>query len=309
MKTILLTGASGQVGWELCRTLAPLGKIVTPTSRELDLADPDAIRRVMREVRPHLIVNPAAYTAVDRAETEPDLAMAINGIAPGILAEEAKRMHAALVHFSTDYVFDGSKPGPYRETDPANPVSHYGRSKLAGEEAIRAVDLPHLIFRTSWVYGTRGKNFMRTILRLAAERDSLKVVDDQIGAPTLSRMIAESASLAIARWCPMSANQSPLADLSGTYHLTNAGQVSWHGMACAILEEYESRREYRNWPRLGLTPDAIQPITTAEYPTAAQRPVNSVLDNAKLARAFGLELPDWREGLQMAVDEAATLMT
>jgi dTDP-4-dehydrorhamnose reductase len=308
MKTILLTGASGQVGWELRRALAPLGRIVTPSSRDLDLADPDAIRRVLRDVRPHLIVNPAAYTAVDKAETEIDLAMAINGTAPGIIAEEAKRMHAALVHFSTDYVFDGSKPGPYRETDPTNPVSSYGRSKLAGEEAIRAVDLPHLIFRTSWVYGARGKNFMRTILRLAAERDALKVVDDQVGAPTRSRKIAETTALAIARWCPMSANQAPLADLSGTYHLTNAGQLSWHGVACAILEEYEAVREYRNWPRLALTTQAIQPITTAEYPTAAQRPANSVLDNAKLAKAFGVELPDWRECLQMAVDEMATMV-
>lgn len=308
MKTILLTGASGQVGWELRRALAPLGRVATPSSRELNLADPDAIRRVLRDVRPHLIVNPAAYTAVDKAETEIDLAMAINGTAPGIIAEEAKRMHAALVHYSTDYVFDGTKPGPYRETDPTNPVSSYGRSKLAGEEAIRAVGLPHLILRTSWVYGARGKNFMRTILRLAAERDALNVVSDQIGAPTWSRMIAETTVLTIARWCPMSTNQAPLTDLSGIYHLTNAGQVSWHGVACAILEEYEAVREYRNWPRLALTPQAIQPITTAEYPTAAQRPANSVLDNTRLTKAFGVELPDWRECLQMTIDESATLM-
>lgn len=307
MKKILLTGASGQVGWELKRSLAPLGRVIAPDSRELNLADPDAIRRVLRDVRPHLVVNPAAYTAVDRAESEAELAMAINGVAPGVLAEEAKRMHAALVHFSTDYVFDGTKPGPYRETDPTNPVSSYGNSKLAGEEAIRAVDVPHLILRTSWVYGARGKNFMRTILRLGAERESLKVVDDQVGAPTLSRLIAETTALAIARWCPMSNNQAPLADLSGIYHLTNAGQVSWHGVACAIVEEYEARREYRNWPRLALSPQDIQPITTAEYPTAAARPANSVLDNSKLARAFGLEMPDWREGLKMAMDETATL--
>ncbi len=308
MKKILLTGASGQVGWELKRTLAPLGQVIAPSSQELDLANPDAIRRVLREVRPHLIVNPAAYTAVDRAEEEVDLAMAINGTAPGIMAEEAKRMHAALVHFSTDYVFDGAKPGPYRETDPTSPLGSYGRSKLAGEEAIRAFDLPHLIFRTSWVYGARGKNFMRTILRLAGERDALKVVDDQLGAPTWSRMIAETTAVAITRWCPMSNNQSPLGELSGIYHLTNAGQVSWHGVACAILEEYEARREYRNWPRLPLIPQAIQPITTAEYPTPAKRPANSVLDNAKLVRAFGVEMPDWRECLQMAVDEMATMV-
>jgi len=307
MKKILLTGASGQVGWELRRALAPLGQVIAPNSRELDLANPDTIRRVLRDVRPHLIVNPAAYTAVDRAEDEVDLAMAINGTAPGVLAEEARRMHAALVHFSTDYVFDGSKPGSYRETDPTNPLGSYGRSKLAGEEAIRAVDVPHLILRTSWVYGVRGKNFMRTILRLAGERDALSVVDDQVGAPTWSRMIAEATALTIARWCPMSNNQAPLAELCGTYHLTNVGQVSWHGVACAILEEYEAVREYRNWPRLMLTPQAIQPITTAEYPTPAKRPANSVLDNGKLARAFGVEMPEWREGLRMVVDEMATL--
>ncbi len=307
MKTILLTGLSGQVGWEMRRSLAPLGKIITPSCRELDLADPDAIRRVVREVRPHFIVNPAAYTAVDRAETEAAAALAINGVAPGILAEEARRMHAALVHFSTDYVFDGTKPGPYRETDAVNPESVYGRSKLAGEEAIRAVDLPHLIFRTSWVYGARGKNFMRTILRLAAERESLKVVDDQVGAPTWSRMIAETVSLAVSRWCPAGVAQSPLAELSGTYHLTCAGQVSWHGLACAIVDLYEAQREYRNWPRLRLTSRDIQPISSSEYPTEAKRPANSILDNSKLGKAFGLELPYWHETLDLVMKEEAAI--
>lgn len=299
MKTILLTGANGQVGWELQRSLAPLGRVVAVTSKTLDLADPDAIRRVLRDVRPHLIVNPAAYTAVDKAETESDLAMAVNGTAPGILAEEAKRMHAALVHFSTDYVFDGTKPGPYRETDPTNPVSSYGRSKLAGEEAIRAVGLPHMIFRTSWVYGARGKNFMLTILRLARERGSLRVVDDQLGAPTWSRMIAEVTAQALAA--------GNIEALSGTYHLTSAGSASWHAVACAMVEEYKARLEPHGWPSLMLGPEHIEAIATEQYPTPAKRPANSVLDSSKLAKALGLELPDWRDGLGKVLDEAATL--
>lgn len=298
MKTILLTGVSGQVGWELRRTLAPLGKIVAPTSAELNLADPDNIRRIVRDIRPHLIVNPAAYTAVDRAESEAALAMAINGTAPGILAEEAKRMHAMLVHYSTDYVFDGTKPGPYRETDPTNPMSVYGQTKLAGEEAIRAVDVPHLILRTSWVYGTRGRNFVLTILRLANDRHELNVVDDQIGAPTWSRMIAETSALILAH--------ADVPSVSGTYHLTATGTTSWYGVACAIIEEYRARREAANWPVLRLQRQNIAPITTDQYPTAAKRPANSVLDNSKLSRTFGLELPEWRDSLQLALDEAAT---
>lgn len=299
MKTILLTGASGQVGWELRRTLAPLGKVVAPSSAELNLADPDSIRRVVREIRPHLIVNPAAYTAVDRAESEPELAMAVNGTAPGILAEEAKRMHAMLVHYSTDYVFDGSKPGPYRETDPVNPVSSYGRSKLAGEEAMRAVGVPHLILRTSWVYGMRGKNFVLTILRLANERHALDVVNDQIGSPTWSRMIAGTSALILAH--------DDLESASGIYHLSCAGSTSWHGVACAVIEEYRARREAAGWPVLRLQLQNIAPIATDQYPTAAKRPANSVLDNSKLAKVFGLELPDWQNCLQMALDDAASL--
>ena len=300
MKTILLTGASGQVGWELRRTLAPLGRVIAPSSAELDLADADAICRIVREVRPHLIVNPAAYTAVDKAESESGSAMAVNGVAPGILAEEAKRMHAKLVHYSTDYVFDGTKPGPYRENDSPGPVSSYGRSKLAGEEAIRAAGLPHLIFRTGWVYGARGKNFMLTMLRLAKERDALRVVADQFGAPTWSRMIAEATALAIVRW-------QSAADLSGVFHLTNAGQTSWHGFAQAILREYQARQAERSWPPLKASPQAIAAITAEQYPTPAQRPANSVLDNTKLRETFGLELPDWQDALVLVMEEAATL--
>jgi dTDP-4-dehydrorhamnose reductase len=299
LRTILLTGVSGQVGWELRRTLAPLGRVVAPSSAELNLADPDAIRRITREVRPHLIVNPAAYTAVDKAETEPELATAVNGIAPGVLAEEAKRMHAMLVHYSTDYVFDGSMPGAYRENDPTCPVSSYGCSKLAGEEAIRAAGLPHLILRTSWVYGARGKNFMRTILRLAQEQEALKVVDDQIGAPTWSRMIAEATALAL--------TNADLEAVAGTYHLTCAGSTSWHGFARAIVEEYRLRAEADGVSHLKLRPDAIEAIPSIQYPTPAKRPANSVLDNGKLAKIFGLELPDWRECLGMVLDETATL--
>jgi dTDP-4-dehydrorhamnose reductase len=299
LKTILLTGANGQVGWELRRTLPPLGRVVALSQEQLDLADPDSIRRALREVRPHLIVNPAAYTAVDKAESEPELAMAVNGVAPGILAEEARRMHASLVHYSTDYVFDGGKPGPYRETDAANPVSVYGRTKLAGEEAIRAVGLPHLILRTSWVYGARGRNFLLTILRLANDRHELNVVDDQIGSPTWSRMIAEATAQMLAR--------GDVDAVSGTYHLSCAGSVSWHGVACAILEEYRMLREAAGWPALRLQPQNIAAISTAEYPTAARRPANSLLDNGKLARTFGLELPDWRDCLRMALDEAASV--
>jgi dTDP-4-dehydrorhamnose reductase len=299
VKTILLTGGSGQVGWELQRTLAPLGKVYAPSSQELDLADADAIVRVMRQVRPHLVVNAGAYTAVDQAESEPERAMAINGTAPGVLAQEAKRMHAALVHFSTDYVFDGSKSSPYRETDPVHPLSSYGRSKLAGEEAIRAVGVPHLILRTSWVYGVRGRNFLLTVLRLAQERNTLSVVNDQIGAPTWSRMIAQATALALAR--------GNLAEVSGTYHLSNAGAVSWYGLARAILEEYRARLQSRGWPSLMLVPPALVPITSEHYPAKAKRPANSVLDNGKLEKTFGLRLPDWRESLGMALEEVATV--
>ena len=224
---VLLLGKNGQVGWELARTLAPLGHVVALNSLELNLADPDAIRGKIRELEPEIIVNAAAHTAVDKAESEPDLAMKINGDAPGLLAEEARRLDSLLVHYSTDYVFDGKKQGCYSENDPTRPQNVYGKTKLAGEEAIRASGAKHLIFRTSWVYSMRGRNFLLTVLRLAQEREELKVIDDQIGAPTWCRMIAEATSLAIARF---------QGDLSGTYHMTAGGSTSWHGFAAAILE-------------------------------------------------------------------------
>jgi dTDP-4-dehydrorhamnose reductase len=292
--TILLTGANGQVGYELQHALAVLGNVIALERSQLDLSDADAIRRVVREIKPDLIVNPAAYTAVDKAEAEPELAMVINAVAPGVLAEEAVRLDAPLVHYSTDYVYDGAKSSPYVETDSTNPLSVYGKSKLAGENAIRAVGLPHLMLRTSWVYGARGKNFLRTILRLAAEREQLRVVSDQIGAPTWSRSIAEATLVALNNW-----NEG----LSGTYHLTCAGQTSWYGFAREIVKEYEMRCASRGWPKLRTTVAAIKAIKTTEYPTPAPRPANSRLDCTKIKHDFPVAVPDWREALRQVLDD------
>ena len=288
-KKILLTGIQGQVGQSLQQPLSRLGEVVGLDRQQLDLADRDEIRRVIREVCPDLIVHPAAYTAVDRAEAEPDLAFAINAVAPGIIAEEASRIGAMLVHYSTDYVYDGSKDAPYVESDPANPLSIYGKSKLMGEDAIRAVGLPHLILRTSWVYGPYGKNFMKTIIRLATERDALRVVADQFGAPTSSLSIAEATAAMILRW---------QAGLSGTYHLTNGGCTSWHGFAQAILASYEALRADKGWPVLRVKPDDVVAITTADYPTPAARPANSCLDGSKLRQTFGIDVPEWKAALE-----------
>lgn len=287
MKRILLTGRNGQVGWELERTLAPLGEVSAHDRATLDLADPDRLRAAVRATRPDIIVNAAAYTAVDKAETEPDLAMAINGTAPGILAEEAKRLGALLVHYSTDYVFDGTQDAPYTEDDTPNPINEYGRSKLAGERAIAAVGGRHLILRTSWVYGLRGHNFLRTILRLVAERDQLRIVDDQIGAPTWSRMIAEATALMLAQ----------RQTAHGLFHLTSAGDTSWCGFAKAIVELTTARRPSQ--PRLS-------PCTTADYPLPARRPANSRISGARLARETGLALPDWQAALAFCVADLPT---
>lgn len=289
---ILLIGSNGQVGYELQRSLK--GEIIALSSQQLDLADTAAIRRTVAEIKPNLIVNAAAYTAVDKAESEPELAFAINATAPQVLAEEAQKLNALLVHYSTDYVFDGSKTGAYAETDPTNPQSVYGKSKLAGEQAIQAVGAHHLIFRTSWVYGTRGKNFLLTILRLAQERDHLRVVADQIGAPTWCRSIAEATASTVAKWDFLTPHPSPL---TGIYHLSCGGQASWHGFAQAILQNYPKP--------LKVTADKVEAITTEQYPLPAKRPANSVLDNGKLAQDFGLKLPDWQEALTMAMAEIA----
>jgi dTDP-4-dehydrorhamnose reductase len=274
---ILLTGIGGQVGWELARTLQPLGEVVALDRAGFDLADPDRMRAVLRELRPALIVNPAAHTAVDKAESEVALATAINATAPGILAEEAKRLGALLVHYSTDYVFDGSKPMPYVETDPTCPINIYGQTKLAGEEAIRASGCRHLILRTSWVYGMRGANFLRTMLRLAKERDELRVVADQFGAPTWSRMIAETTALMLARH----------RDQEGIYHFVAGGETSWHGFAEAIVAQGHALGLLEKMP-------SVHRITSADFPTPARRPANSRLDCGRLKNDFGLSQPDWR---------------
>jgi dTDP-4-dehydrorhamnose reductase len=296
VRKILLTGKNGQVGWELQRTLASLGDVVAVGHREMDLADPDSIRKIIREVRPGLIVNAAAYTAVDKAESEPDLAMAVNGVAPGIMAEEAKRLKAAIIHYSTDYVFDGAKERPYVEDDAPNPLNVYGRTKLAGEQAIQATEAPHLILRASWVYGVRGRNFLLTILRLAREKRELKIVDDQIGAPTWSRMLAEVTSQMVVQFfSPLCRPAISLADISGIYHAAPAGSTSWHGFAAKILEGV-SRQVLQASPKL-------TPIPTSKYPLPATRPQNSCLSNEKLARTFGLAIPSWEEPLAMCLQE------
>lgn len=288
MKKILLTGKNGQVGWELQRSLASLGQVIALDSTALDLADTEAIRRVVREIRPDMIVNPAAYTAVDQAEKEPERALAINGIAPGILAEEAQKLNALLVHFSTDYVFDGHKNGAYQEEDATNPLGVYGQTKLAGEHAIRAVAEKHLILRTSWVYGARGKNFLLTMMRLAKERSELRIVNDQIGAPTWCRSLAEVTAQMLAQISILQAVDSK--DLFGTYHLTSAGAVSWHGFTSEILRLAAIQPE----------PNLV-PIPSSAYPTPAARPLNSVLSNDKLQRNFGLSLGAWQSNLQLCL--------
>lgn len=286
---ILLTGRNGQVGWELQRALLPLGRVAAFGHAELDLTAAAAVRRRLDAVQPDVIVNAAAYTAVDKAEGEAHLAHAINAAAPALLAQEAKQRGALLIHYSTDYVFDGAKAAPYVETDPPHPLGAYGRGKLAGEEGIRAAACDHLIFRTSWVYSSRGSNFLRTILRLAAEREELRVVADQIGAPTWARLIAEATAHALKQ--SMQERKSATFK-SGLFHLTAAGETSWHGFACAIVEGCG-----------GLRVKTVTPIATAEYPLPAARPANSRLDTAAFRARFGLALPDWETCLQLCLEE------
>ena len=289
MPRILLIGKIGQVGWELCRTLAPMARVRCVDYPEIDLTSGDSIRHWVRESQPTIVINAAAYTAVDKAESELDKAMKINGEAPGILAEEARNAGALLVHYSTDYIFDGSKQTPYVETDPPNPLGAYGRSKLAGDEAVRGAGGAHLIFRLCWVYGARGQNFMLTMMRLAREREKLRVVSDQVGCPTWSRMIAETTALALTQ---IVAARDPAA-LSGTYHLASSGVTSWHGFAQAIINLM---------PAEGKKCSAVEAISTAQYPTPTKRPAYSVLACGKLERAFGLRLPHWEESLRQVLE-------
>ncbi|WP_250452133.1 dTDP-4-dehydrorhamnose reductase [Caballeronia sp. ATUFL_M2_KS44] len=287
-RTILLTGVNGQVGFELARTLQGLGRVVAVDRSRLDLGDLDQVRRVVREVKPALIVNPAAYTAVDKAESDVEAAMRANGEAPGVLAEEAKRLGAALVHYSTDYVFDGTKESAYVEDDAVNPQNIYGKSKLAGEQAIAASGCDHLIFRTSWVYGARGKNFLLTMLRLGAERDELSVVADQIGAPTWSVTIAALTANVLAQ--AVAGDDGWWAQKSGVYHLTAGGSTSWHGFAQAIFALSASEKK-----------PEVKPIPASAYPTPAKRPANSRMSNRKLLDTFGLQAPDWQEALRLSL--------
>ena len=287
---ILVIGKRGQVGWELCRTLAPLAQLTAIDVPEVDFTSADSIRNTVREARPDIVVNAAAYTAVDKAETETDLAMKINGVAPGILAEEARKCGALMVHYSTDYVFDGTKTTPYVETDAPNPLGEYGRTKLAGDEAVRAAGGAHLIFRLCWVYGARGSNFMLTMMRLAREREKLRVVSDQFGCPTWSRMIAEATALALKQ-----ALASPDAEgLFGTYHLAAGTHTNWHSFAQAIIDLM---------PAEGKKCTTVEAIPSSEYPTPTKRPAYSVLSCEKLKRTFGLQLPSWDESLKRVLEQ------
>ena len=291
---ILLLGKNGQVGWELQRALAPLGAMVAldragADGLRGDLEDLDGLARTVRKLAPDVIVNAAAYTAVDKAETDVARAQCINAEAPGVLAQAAAEVGALLVHYSTDYVFDGSGDKPWREDSSTGPLSVYGRTKLAGEDAIRASACRHLIFRTSWVHAARGGNFARTMLRLAAERERLTVIADQIGAPTGADLIADVSAHAIRASLAAPA-------LSGTYHLVADGETSWHGYARFVIE---TARELG----VALKVEEIAPIATRDYPTAAARPLNSRLDTQRLRSAFGLHLPDWRDGVARMLRE------
>jgi dTDP-4-dehydrorhamnose reductase len=293
---ILLFGKNGQVGWELQRSLAPLGELVALSSDSQilcgNLTNLVGIQKTIQELSPDIIVNAAAYTAVDKAEKEPELAHLINAQAPGLLAQEAKRLNAWLVHYSTDYVFDGSGHHPRLETEATNPLNVYGESKLAGEKNIIASGCSHLIFRTSWVYGAHGNNFIKTILRLAQERDHLDIVDDQIGAPTGAELLADITAQIIHTTSHNSLNKS------GTYHLTADGHTSWYNFADLILT-YARQFELP----LKIQPDAVRAIKTANFPTPAKRPLNSRLNTCKLQNTFGLSLPNWQTGVTRTLNE------
>jgi dTDP-4-dehydrorhamnose reductase len=291
----LVTGVNGQVGWELIRSLMPLGEVVGLDRSRCDLSRPERLPALVRSMKPDLIVNAAAYTAVDKAEDEERLATTVNGTAVGVLAEEARAAGALLVHYSTDYVFDGTKETPYQEDDPPHPINAYGRSKLAGEIAIRQAGSAYVILRTSWVYASRGHNFLRTVLRLAQERDELRMVADQVGAPTWARNIADASAHVIRQAIVERAGSffTP-----GFFHLTASGATSWHGFAAAILEAAKANAllRHQQLPQL-------RPIATADYPLPAARPKNSRLAGERLSQRFGIALPDWKEGLGLCLRE------
>ncbi|HEX4651139.1 MAG TPA: dTDP-4-dehydrorhamnose reductase [Granulicella sp.] len=305
---ILVTGASGQVGGELVQSLAGLGEVIAPSRAELDLSDEASVRAMVRHVKPRWIVNPGAYTAVDRAESESELAYAVNATAVRALGEEAKAIGAAVVHFSTDYVFDGEGTAPYRESDPVHPTSVYGASKLAGEQELARSGAAHLIFRTSWVYGATGKNFLRTILKAARERDRLRVVADQHGAPTWSRDLARMTEHVIGECERRFAGAGTrdgfaglpdaVTQVGGVYHAAGAGETTWHGFAAEAVRQQAERT-----PEVRLA--EIDPIATVEYPTPARRPANSRLDCGKLNSMFGWSMMRWEESLRAVLAELA----
>jgi dTDP-4-dehydrorhamnose reductase len=300
---ILLIGSHGQVGTELASLLPSLGELVALNRHELDLTRPADIRRTIQEVSPRWIVNAAAYTAVDQADTDESAAQAVNEHAPAVIAEEAKKIGAALVHYSTDYVFDGSKRLPYGETDVPNPINVYGKTKLGGERAIQASGALHLIFRTEWVYATQGRNFLLTILRLATQKQELRIVADQVGSPTTSREIASATAKVISQLMDKADWVRSLATTGGIYHMTAEGETSWYEFAKAILEEVSPFTQSIPWVKaatkgMPLLTERIIPITTAEYPTPARRPAYSVLSTKRLYDRFGVRLPPWRTQLQ-----------
>jgi dTDP-4-dehydrorhamnose reductase len=289
---IVVFGRSGQVGWELRHKLACLGQVTGVEYPEVDFKNPESVRDALRSAQPEVIINAAAYTAVDKAESEPEMAMAINGAAPAVIAEEAKRLGSILVHYSTDYVFDGAKQSPYVETDATNPINVYGKTKLAGDEAIQASGCEYLILRTSWVYGARGNNFLLTMLRLAGEREELRIVDDQTGGPTSSECIAQATADILAQ--VLGPSGSGLDGRSGVYNLTNAGETTWFGFAQALLG-----RAARN---LGTATPKLIPIPTSEFPRPAKRPTNSRLSCQRLEETFGVRMPHWDDALSLVLD-------
>jgi dTDP-4-dehydrorhamnose reductase len=288
---ILLLGKNGQVGWELQRSLAPLGKVLALGSDEANFSDLEGLIKTVRANAPDVIVNAAAHTAVDKAESETQLARTINALAPGVLANEAKQLNAWLVHYSTDYVFDGSGDKPWLESDPTGPLGIYGSTKLEGEQLIRESGCKHLIFRTSWVYGARGGNFAKTMLRLAQERDALKVINDQIGAPTGADLLADVTAHAIR-------TAVGHADVSGLYHLVAGGETSWHGYANFVLNFAQGAGV-----SLKVAPEMIEAVPTSAFPTPARRPNNSRLNTTKLQNTFNLHLPHWQSGVERMLTE------
>ena len=290
---ILLTGKNGQLGWELDHVLSKSATVFAMSRTDMDLSKPETIGPVIQGTRPDIIINAAAYTAVDKAESEPELAMTVNGIAPGVIAEEAQKIGAGMIHYSTDYVFDGKATYPYKEEDPTNPLSVYGKSKLAGEQAVMQAGISHVILRTGWVYSLRGSNFLLSIQKLAQSRKQIKVVDDQIGGPTWSRTLAEGTARILEQSLKGDAKKAPIFSHSGVFHMSCGGKTNWFGFANKILELSNLSEDTE-----------VVPIPTIEYPTPAIRPKYSLLSNQKLKQVFHNEMPHWQEALQECLGPA-----